>query len=554
MIHVALLFLLSLSPALPRLSAAKTELQDHRRLNESIRGICATYPDLARPIPIGTSRGGREVLALHISSPKKIPAPPAILLVAGLDGPRAYTSSMALAHARSIAEGYGNDEAITQFLDTTALYLVPRADVDAAEARFHSPLAEVLGTGRGVDNDRDGRFGEDAPADLNGDGLITSMRVLDPDGKMIEDPVDPRILVEADRSRGERGKWKLYTEGNDSDGDEQVAEDPVEDAVFNRNFPRNREEHAPSAGLFATDEPVVRGLLDFVLTHPDIALVVNYGDEGNLVKAPESQDDDGPSSRGSVVLGVYESDSPLYEELGRRYRELTGNENEGLGEQHGSFQGWAYHHRGLLSLDIDPWAVPLESEESTEEGEVKPEPSDAARRLAWLEAEGVKNAFIPWTPIEHPQLGMVEIGGFRPYVLVEPPGKLLAELTETHGRFLLSLGEILPRLQLIDAEAKELAKGLFEITAVLENGSLLPLQTHAARRSRSVRPARIRLELPDGAELLGGRHQELIRELEGAGGRHELRWLVGGVADPGAIRILLDTDHAGRAGVIPEVN
>jgi len=107
-------------------------------------------------------------------------------------------------------------------------------------------------------------------------------------------------------------------------------------------------------------------------------------------------------------------------------------------------------------------------------------------------------------------------------------------------------------VRITEAEAKELGGGLIEVTASLENDSLLPLFTRSGRRARTQRPARVLLELPDGATMLAGSKQTLVSELDGSGGRREFRWLVQGVA-ASAISISVSTIHAGSASVTPEV-
>lgn len=581
------------APALPQ--EAAPPLHDHASIVSTVQTLAGAHEGRLAVEVIATSPGGLDVHALRVSAASEIPeSQPAILLLAGLDGARAYTTSMALDHVRALLEGYGTDDGVTQLLDTTTVYVVPRLDVDAAQARFARPRHELGGTGHGVDNDRDGRQGEDPPADIDGDGLVTWIRYEDPEGEWIEDPTDPRAMVKADAKKGQRGKWKRVTEGFDSDGDERVAEDPLLDAVVNRNFARNWDEHAAYAGLYPTNEPATFGLSEFLLAHPDIALVVTYGDEHNLGEKPKSQPDSGPRSRGEVQVGIYEKDMGAYGMLGERYRELTGNEAKPQGEQPGSAQGFLYHHRGLFTLDIDPWAVPLDAKEAAEEGEEgteeapaeegeesteeapaqddgedaaatddaetpeeekkkdEPKPGDEAKRLIWLD-QNTEAAFVTWTAFEHPQLGPVEIGGFAPYVLVEPPAEQLAETTVKHFEFLLTLGADLPRLALVDVEAKALGGGLFEVSATLENPSLLPQQSRAAERSRAIRPARVHIQLPEGAELLGGRPQQLVGNLAGVGGREEFLWLVGGVGDIAQLQVTFHTDNAGAQSATPEV-
>lgn len=80
---------------------------------------------------------------------------------------------------------------------------------------------------------------EDGPEDLNGDGYITLMRVKDPEGNYIIDPKEPRLMRLADPKKGEKGMYKIYSEGLDNDDDGQINEDPLGGVEINRNFPHD---------------------------------------------------------------------------------------------------------------------------------------------------------------------------------------------------------------------------------------------------------------------------------------------------------------------------
>ena len=447
-----------------------------------------------------------------------------------------------------------------KLLDTTTLYFVPRADPDAAEGRFAAPLFEQWASGAGVDNDRDGRVGEDPPSDVNGDGVITTIRVPSPEGEWIEDPTDPRALVKADPKKGQRGKWKLWTEGRDLDRDERVAEDSELDAVVNLNFPQGWRELDPRAGRFATDEPPAHALCDFVLLHKDIALVLTYGAQDNLVEKPKTIGDGGQRTRRLPPDGTIDADGELYAEIGKRYKKLTGSKAKGENDARGSFQAWCEQQRGLWCLNIAGWTMPLDEPAPKKEGEAEkpkpegdqPEPSDDAKRLRWIDAHNEAARFVAWKPFQHPELGAVEIGGFAPYAKIEPPESERVELEKKQYEFLLTLGELLPRVVIPECSAKALSGGLWEIKAAVENHAFLPLLSAAARRAESVRPARVTLRLPKDAQLLAGSGESLLEDLTGTNGRHEYRWLVHG-APPKALGVEVETDHAGNAQATPEV-
>lgn len=555
-------------------ATGRAPVLDHKKLRQAMTRLASEHASLVSVLGVAWSRGedgeSRRIEALRLAAGELSEGRPAILVVANLDGPLVYTSGVAFGLARELATRYASDERVRALLDTTTVYVVPRANPDAAEARFRSPLQETRASGRGVDEDRDGLSGEDPPEDVDGDGNVTWMRVPDPEGTWVVDPTEPRVLVEAKRAEGERGTWKLVREGRDADADGETAEDPLLAADVNRNFAAGFEEHAARAGLYPTAEPEARGLCEFVMAHPDVQLVLVYGELDNLSQAPESVDDDAPDSGRLPPSGLRKSDAELIAELGRRYRAVVGSTPAGSGDDAGTFQRWCYEHRGLVTLSARLFEVPAGDDEGEGEGEeqpgeaqraetqpaaaqpAEPRPSDDALRLRWLEANGVTGAHLGWRAFDHPDLGPVEIGGFRPYALVEPPAADRERMVGEQADFVLSLGEVLARIALVDVTAEDLSGGLLDVRATVTNDALLPLRTRWGHRTETTRPAKVLLRLPPGAELLAGERQILIGELAGLGGRRELTWLVRG-AEAGTIGVSAESDHAGSVQATPEV-
>ena len=567
------------------------ELLAHEQLNGRLRALADAHPALAEVHLVGRSRGEREILALRLAAGEVENARPAILVIANMDGPQVFSSAVALTLAERLADEYGADDETSAFLDSTTLYVLPRVNPDAAEARFMAPLFEALAGGYGVDNDRDGRQGEDPPGDVNGDGFVTHMRVLDPEGTWMEDPSDPRALVKADPTKGELGKWKLWSEGRDSDGDELVAEDAPHDTHLNANFTQGWNQHHENAGLFPMDEPEARALAEFLLLHDDIALVLAYGFQDNLVKEPKSVKEDAPSVKRIPPPGVLEPDAKALAELGRRYAKIVEHGIEGRGDAKGSLQSWTYVQRGLPTRAVSLWDIPLdakkpepeaeepsEADDSTEgagaagEGASKdegaaesaktegkkpgkskdePKPSGEAKRLPWIDLEEQTDRFLPWTAFEHPELGEVEIGGFAPYARLEPPDADAARIATEQHDFVRSLGALLPRVRLSECTSRDLGGGLIEVEAAVVNDSLLPLRAAAAKRARSVRPARLTLIVPEGAQVIAGRRVQLLQQLDG-GARMSFRWLVRG-APANGLGLEIETDNAGTDQCRPEV-
>jgi hypothetical protein len=556
----------------------------HAELSSELHRLAESHRDLAELHLVGLSREGRAIEALRITAADEPASTPALLLVANLEGPRLFESGVALDHAERLLAGAA-DGPVRALLESTVVWIVPRANPDAAEGRFATPRAERWTAAHGVDDDRDGREGEDPPSDVNGDGLVTSMRVPDPEGEWMADPADGRALVKAERSKGERGIWKLYPEGRDLDQDEEASEDPPGDVRADRNFPAGWEEHASWAGLFATDEPEARALVEFVMGQKNLGLVLVYDGRDDLVEKPKSVGDDAPAVKLVPPAGLLESDAKLVEELGRRYREATENATKGASPSEGTFARWCYEHRGLITLGAVLWSLPTEDpqdakkddgakqdeSEKKDESEAKEaqdetgekdepaaderkkggkperderEPSDDAQRLKWIDARGEAWRFVPWSPFDHPELGAVEIGGFAPYARFEPPESERGGIAERHFEFLLDLGAVLPRVSLPECEREALGGDVVRVRAVVANEGLLPLLSRSGRRTGTTRPALVRLVLPEAATFVAGERQTLVSDLPGSGGRKELTWLVHGPSGM-EIAVEVDTDHAG---------
>lgn len=540
--------------AAPAPRSEKPPILEQQKLRQAMALLASEHAELVSILPVGLSRGTpggepRRIEALRLASGDLGEGRPGILVVANIEGPMVYTSGLALDLARRLAADHAaGEDGARALLDHTTVYVIPRANPDAAQARFSSPIQEARGTGTGADDDRDGRSGEDGPSDVDGDGYITWMRIADPEGSWIEDPDDPRLLIEADASRGERGKWLLVREGRDLDGDGVAAEDPQWDAQVDRNFPAGYEDQAPRAGLYATNEPEARALVEFMLTHPDIQVVVVLGEQDNVVAPPDVVDDDARDTLSVPAKGWRQSDADRLALLAERFKES--DDHAASAEERdeaGTFPHWTYAHRGLWTMAIRPWAVPLGDEEEGDER------SQGARRLSWLDTNGVADAHLGWNSFDHPELGAVEVGGFRPFALIEPPANIWGELVEAQRSLLVDLGPRLARLDLEGVAARDLGGGLLEIRATVVNRGELPLTSTWGERTRTTRPAKVVLRIPADAEVVAGRRQTLVTGLSGGKNREDLVWLVRGT-QPEAVGISVESDHAGRAQAQPEVN
>ncbi len=455
---------------------------------------------------IAKSPGGRDVVLLTLGT-GKVHEKPAIFVVGGVHGPHLVGSEVALRLARLIAEKGG------ALLERNTFYIVPRPNPDANEAYFRKVRLERSGNDRRTDDDRDGEIGEDPPDDLNGDGWITMMRVEDDTGGWKAHPDEPRVLVPADPKKNERGRWRLLVEGRDDDGDGEFNEDGSGGVSFNRNFPFRYPYFAVGAGPNQVSEPESRAVADFAYSHPNIAAVFTFTPEDNLFHPWKPN---GDSDRASIPWAIRSEDSPFLEWIAERYREIhEGKDSPAPPAGEGSFSEWAYFHFGRWSFAARGWWIPNGAE-----------PVSAFRWLAQEKIDG----FVEWTEVKHPDFPdrKVEVGGFKPFVLLNPPAKELDPLAEKHLTFLEKLAGWMPRVRVSELRVEDLGGGVRRVTAAVVNDGYLPTASRMGEMTGDPHPLQLKLDVPKGVRLTTGSLRTTVERLAGNGGRAERSWLVAG--------------------------
>ena len=188
-------------------------------VNDALDDIHNENDGITKIHTLATSPGGTGVKLIEIgpevnSTTKTLPA---IFVAANLEGDIPISSEAALYLAELvISENAAQDK---------TWYIMPNANPDAASNYFNSPLVQDSRNDKPHNDDMDENIDEDGWEDLNNDGIISQMRVKDPTGPWMLIDGDNRLMKRADRSKGEKGMYKLYTEGIDNDNDGQYNED-----------------------------------------------------------------------------------------------------------------------------------------------------------------------------------------------------------------------------------------------------------------------------------------------------------------------------------------
>ena len=260
-----LVALLLMAPAPVR---ATEKYSDPAAVNRMVEQLRLANPSLVKVHKLAVTPGGREMLMIEIG--KSGTSVPAVLVGANFSG----LTPLATEAAMSLASRVVSDASLNGKL---TWYILPVGNPDAYARYFTKPLWADPGNGRPFNDDTDDQTDEDGYNDLDGNGIITQMRVKVPDGTWVPVEGEPRLMRKADAAKGERGIYKLYTEGIDDDGDGQYNEDVPGGTNVNINFPHLFKKFGRRSGLYPGSEPESEAMLKFAFSHPEIAMVLAFG-------------------------------------------------------------------------------------------------------------------------------------------------------------------------------------------------------------------------------------------------------------------------------------
>lgn len=546
--HIRSLGAVALLAALALPSGAQGRPTDgyhtNARLGAVLDSIARSKPALVNVSVLATSPGRRPVQVVRLGADDK----PAVLILAGAYGPQVSSSEVALRIVRDLAR----DQATAQLLAQRTVYVVPRLNPDATEAFFGSLRWERKGNDAKFDDDRDMADDEDSPDDLNGDGIITMMRVKATDGQWIADATDPALMRRADATKGERGMYRLMVEGRDNDNDGEYNEDAVGGTDISKNFANNFRFFSENAGLHPFSAEESRAVAEFVSTHDNIAAVYVLGMQDNLIKAWEGRTVPGiggnpqGTSAGGPFTASLPADNAWFNAVSADFKRITRwSEGPAAAADQGDPLSWAYFHMGRFAFGSRVWWPGKAAVDSTRRVPT-PDPLAAERNdYRWLKANNPA-AFVEWQAVQGFTIDgqPVEVGGFAPGATLNPAGSELDSLAARHGGFVRKLVESLPSIAVKDIAVTEVGPRVYRIRATVVNEGFLP--SNAAIGVRSRLPQRVRVEMVLGREhqLSSGRRMQYIGALAGSGGNETFEWVVVG-APNSTVTLNVGSPHAG---------
>lgn len=397
------------------------------QFGEEMRKIAAEYPALAKLTSLGVSREGRQVLMLTLTDFAAGGERKPGCFVQGHIHSKEMSGTVAgLFLARRLLEEHRPGGILTK----QVFYVVPRCNPDGADRMVHMPANERSGWGGLVDDPNPLE-----PTDINGDGVVTSMRQVHPNGRWMEDPAHPGQMI----ARTPDAKGPFYAMGDEGmmrnwdgkfkglgNGYWRVYED------WNRNWSYGWRKDQWGSGEYPLSIPEVRMQADFLESHRNIRSVLCLHNGWGMV----------------MTHNVDEKDFPHLKRLADRASELIGYpvENEGMRPksetqkpQHGRFSEYCYERLGLFCFTMELGTRETSAGLSVAEAKEHPFAYTAPYEVvAQQDAHPeLPTCFFKWRKFNHPQVGEVEIGGSCPTLFACPLPEHLARICEGVYRFLV---------------------------------------------------------------------------------------------------------------------
>ena len=598
-LSACLLMVVAQSALAQRVQIEFDEFHGHDGTVEYIRDVARAYPNITELIEIGQSTMGRPIYVLVISNMstgttidqhvelrnprregvdnvtpmKSYHGKPGMWIDGGTHGNEYTGTEVSLYIIDKLVTGYGTDDEITQLVDDNTFFICPMVNPDGVHMSVEEGIAQRQNSMQ-VDDDDDGEVNEDGPDDLNGDGLFTSFRYPDPEGRYVMDDVDPRHMIRLDQGEEtDKERYSVIREDRDNDGDGERGEDPIRGIDVNRNFPEGwwRDDITQGgSGYYAASSHESRTILEFFTNHTNILLVQSFHTFGGFTFRPMARWSD--DSIDPKDLAIFDR------VMGKKYLELNGQEvpeawlesgseesdatpagpmppghpggnavrasasQEGRGYDlpplwrhpysdeedrpygFGIFIDWAYMQFGSYSMTTELWSWQRDTRGVPGFDGEDDRNLFYRSLLAYQDEKYDGEKFVDWEPFNHPELGRGEVGGWVSTFGSNNaiPGETLEYICEVHWQFELFKAQLLPKLEITEASAEV----LYTTDNTVQARAVSDGNTVTIRPGSNIGRYKV-VKVTATVENTGPLATHVARGANLAGNRQDVIWLIG---------------------------
>ncbi|MCU0315581.1 MAG: M14 family metallopeptidase [Fimbriimonadaceae bacterium] len=457
-------------------------------LTSLLKAYAEEYPSLVKVTSIGQSYEGREIWMATVTD-----------FTTGPDSDKPAFWCDGNIHASEVSASTAVlkilDQLVSQqpaVLQTRAFYLVPRLNPDGAEWALADIPKIIRSSTRPYPYDEEDPYGLEQQ-DVNGDGMILSMRIEDPNGPWKISPEEPRLLTLRQPGDEEGPFYRVLPEGllHNFDGDLIRRRRTKEGLDLNRNFPSGwrPESEQYGAGEYPTSEPEIRAAVQAITERKNICGAVTYHTfSGVILRPPGRHSDD----------EMAPEDLWTYDVFGKKGTAMSGYPQISVFHDFkyhpkemitGVFDDWVYDHLGCFAWTVEIWS-PQRQAGITDYKYIdwfRSHPhSDDLKLLKWSDEALEGKGYHDWQPFDHPQLGRVEIGGWNSiFAFRNPPPAFLHQEVTPLADWAIWLAGATPCLRLREVKQEDLGD-VMKIKVIVENSGYLPTQVSERARSKGL--------------------------------------------------------------------
>jgi len=471
---------------------------DVNELWDDMARLQKAFPKFLKLESIGKSHDGRDIMAMTINNPETGPelSKAAMYVDANIHGNEIQGGEVCLYTIWYLMENYGRIDEITRLVNERVFYILPCVNPDGRQYFMEKDGGNARSGHVPVDEDNDGLYEEDGPNDLNGNGMIESIRKYVPgQGNYRISLIDKRIMEPV--GFGEKGDYiMLGEEGIDDDGDGRINEDDLGSYDPNRNWAVDWQPNYVQGGAmdYPFQLPEAKAVNDFMMARPNISGVQAYHNSGGMILR-------GP---GAEALGEYPaSDVRFYDELGKNGERILPFYRyiviwSGLYTVHGGFIDWTNDGLGIPSFSNELWNSSQyfnSPELITQSRDANSPISGQKGRYFFDDKLEFSDQYVEWKEFDHPVYGKVEIGGeWKKFMGRIPPRFMNEELCHRNMAFSLYQADEMPKMEVGETRVKKLNDNVYQVWVDFTNPKVAPTITAKAAQNNVVRPDLITLD------------------------------------------------------------
>ncbi len=500
----------------------KNYYSNYSELTEQIRYYSETYPQYFKFESIGKTQEQREIWQVSLTNFKSGDASekPGFLIDANMHASEISGTQVCLYTMEELLSQIKTNKHYQLILDKVCLFIIPRVCPDAAEyyMRTNHEVRSSLVKWPNFES-----FNQFQQTDVNGDNQILTMRKKDSAGSFKVSSQNKRLMIQRrhddfENPEAESEYYTLYPEGHFSDF-KPTAKDYVKENYIaeqgldlNRQFPSNYrpEGEQMGSGPYPGFVQESKSLIEFVCSQPRIFGHLNLHTYGGLIlRSPSGYGEDKVSQQDLQVLNHFKNRA--VEVSGyygvNTFKEFRYNERD---VNTGTLCDWTFEHRGIFSSVIEIWdvwkAAGLEVKDHVNRY-FYPTENELTKIFNWAKKLfPTKYFYAEWKKFKHPQLGDIEIGGWRKErIFRNPPEKFLEKECETVFKIILSQIKASPIITVKSKKVKKLLADTFLVSMVYKNSGFLPTNgSDQAVKVGAIKKPKIKLTLSKKQKLAQG--------------------------------------------------